>query len=167
MGAAYDIAPSRSGSERIYNALLLADSHQTASVLIEVARAGAVTHPRKPEGKRARPEQDLHQVQERADIDISGPEFNFVRSIRVFHMQYVRQHESESTGDCDRRELVVLGTYGVQGDFSWQTSSVAGLPAAHSGLAGYGDHCPDINHRSVFVDWRDYAGRYGFEQVNY
>ncbi len=22
-------------------------------------------------------------------------------------------------------------------------------------------------HRSVFVEWRDYAGSYGFEQVNY
>jgi hypothetical protein len=167
MGAAYEIAPSPSNAERVFEAFLRTDSHQTPSVLNQRTRAGAVTHPHKPDGKRAPPKQDLRQVQERADIDISGPEFNFVRSIRVFHVRYVRQNESESTGDCDRRELVVLGTYGVQGEFSWQTSSVAGLPPAHFGLARYGEHCPDINHRSVFVDWRDYAGRYGFEQVNY
>jgi hypothetical protein len=31
----------------------------------------------------------------------------------------------------------------------------------------YGEHCPSIWHRSVFVEWRDYQGNYGFEQVNY
>jgi hypothetical protein len=109
----------------------------------------------------------LQLVQDRADIDISGPEFNFVRSIRVFDIRYVRQSESENTGDCNRSEVVILGTYGVQGDFSWQQSSVSFLPAAHSGIERYGEHCPEINHRSVFVEWRDYAGRYDFEQVNY
>jgi hypothetical protein len=106
-------------------------------------------------------------VQDRADIDISGAEFNFVRSIRVFDVRYVRQSESENTGDCNRSEVVILGTYGIQGDFSWQRSSTSSLPAAHTGIERYGEHCPEINHRSVFVEWRDYAGRYGFEQVNY
>jgi len=106
-------------------------------------------------------------IQDRADIDISGPEFNFVRSIRVFDVRYVRQKESDNSGDCNRSEIVVLGIYGSQGDFAWQRSSTAALPAAHSGLARYGEHCPEINHRSVFVEWRDYEGRYGFEQVNY
>jgi hypothetical protein len=109
----------------------------------------------------------LQLVQDRADIDISGPEFNFVRSIRVFDIRYVRQSESENTGECNRSEVVILGTYGIQGDFSWQQSSVSSLPAAHSGIERYGEHCPEINHRSVFVEWRDYAGRYDFEQVNY
>ena len=34
----------------------------------------------------------LQLVEDRADIDISGPEFNFVRSIRVFDVRYARQH---------------------------------------------------------------------------
>ena len=38
---------------------------------------------------------------------------------------------------------------------------------AHMGLERWGEHCPGIYHRSVFVDWRDYDGNYGFEQVNY
>jgi hypothetical protein len=62
---------------------------------------------------------------------------------------------------------VVLGTYGTQGDFSWQRSSITALPEAHVGLERWGAHYPGIYHRSVFVDWRDYDGNYGFEQVNY
>ncbi|NSY39385.1 hypothetical protein GKC28_14170 [Leisingera sp. ANG59] len=109
----------------------------------------------------------LHLVQDRADIDISGPEFNFVRSIRVYDVRYARQHESGRDGDCSRTATVRLGTYGVQGDFAWTTSSLADLPDAHVGLERWGEHCPGIFHRSVFVDWRDYEGNYGYEQVNY
>ena len=109
----------------------------------------------------------LQLIQDRADIDISGPEFNFVRSIRVFDVRYARQHESGRDGDCNRSAVVVLGTYGIQGDFSWRSSSPAALPAAHAGLERWGEHCPSIYHRSVFVEWRDYSGNYGFEQVNY
>lgn len=117
---------------------------------------------------------DAHQddrtfqlVQDRADIDISGPEFNFVRSIRVFDVRYARQHESGRDGDCNRSANVVLGTYGAQGDFSWARSSLTALPVAHVGLERWGQNCPSIYHRSVFVDWRDYEGNYGFEQVDY
>lgn len=109
----------------------------------------------------------LRFVQDRADIDISGPEFNFVRSIRVFDVRYARKRESGRDGDCNRSAVVVLGTYGTQGDFSWRRSSPAALPEAHVGLERWGDHCPSIYHRSVFVDWRDYVGNYGFEQVDY
>ena len=109
----------------------------------------------------------LRLVQDRADIDISGPEFNFVRSIRVFDVRYARQHESGRDGDCNRSATVVLGTYGVQGDFSWQRSSISALPTAHVGLERWGQNCPGIYHRSVFVDWHDYGGEYGFEQVDY
>ena len=106
-------------------------------------------------------------VQGRADIDISGPQFNFVRSIRVFDVRYARQHEAGEDGDCNRIATVVLGTYGTQGDFSWARSSLNALPDAHVGLERWGQNCPSIYHRSVFVEWRDYEGNYGFEQVNY
>ena len=109
----------------------------------------------------------LQLVEDRADIDISGPEFNFVRSIRVFDVRYARQHESGRDGDCNRSAVVALGTYGIQGDFSWRVPSPAALPDAHAGLERWGEHCPSIYHRSVFVEWRDYSGNYGFEQVNY
>lgn len=103
-----------------------------------------------------------------ADIDISGPEFNFVRSIRVFNVTYASQRESGRDGDCNRYFSMRIGTYGTQGDFRWSRgSSPSQLPEAHVGLERYGEHCPGIFHRSVFVDWRDYEGNYGFEQVNY
>ncbi|MGR3435775.1 MAG: hypothetical protein ACU0CO_12940 [Shimia sp.] len=107
------------------------------------------------------------EVSQGADIDISDPAFDFVRSIRVYHVSYARQRENWE-GDCNRSASVRLGTYGVQGEFAWRSSTPAALPAAHSGLENYGRHCPQIwSHRSVFVDWRDYEGNYGFEQVNY
>jgi hypothetical protein len=109
----------------------------------------------------------LQLVQDRADIDISGPEFNFVRSIRVYDVRYARQHESGRDGDCNRSATIYLGTYGIQGDFSWARSGPTALPSAHIGLERWGSTCPSIYHRSVFVDWRDYEGNYGFEQVNY
>ena len=109
----------------------------------------------------------LQLVQDRADIDISGPEFNFVRSIRVYDVRYARQNESGRDGDCNRSATIYLGTYGTQGDFSWARSAPTALPEAQTGLERWGYNCPSIYHRSVFVDWRDYEGNYGFEQVNY
>lgn len=109
----------------------------------------------------------LQYVQDRADIDISGAEFNFVRSIRVFDARYIRQHESGREGDCNRSATIYLGTYGTQGDFSWRRAGIGALPEAHVGTERYGDTCPSIFHRSVFVEWRDYEGNYGYEQVNY
>lgn len=106
-------------------------------------------------------------VKDRADIDISGPEFNFVRSIRVFDVRYAQQYQAGGEGDCERSAVVALGTYGAQGDFSWRRSSISTLPNVHVGLENWGDVCPSIHHRSVFVDWRDYEGNYGYEQVNY
>lgn len=109
----------------------------------------------------------LQFVQDCADIDISGPEFNFVRSIRVYDVRYARQHESGRDGDCNRFASIYLGTYGTRGEFSWARSAPTALPPAHTGLERWSYTCPSIYHRSVFVDWRDYEGNYGFEQVNY
>lgn len=112
----------------------------------------------------------LTQASPGADIDISGPEFNFVRSIRVYNVTYASQRESggELDRECNRFFSMRIGTYGTQGDFRWSRgSSPSQLPGAHVGLERYGEHCPGIFHRSVFVDWRDYEGNYGFEQVSY
>lgn len=109
----------------------------------------------------------LQLIQDRADIDISGPEFNFVRSIRVFDIRHATQGETGKNGECRRYANIYLGTYGTQGDFSWRQSSPFDLPEAHRGFAGWGEDCPVISNRSVFVDWRDYEGNYGFELVSY
>lgn len=99
-------------------------------------------------------------VQERADIDISGPEFNFVRSIRVFDILI---NDDRDDGDCDRHARIRLGSYGTQGDFSWQWSNRSAIPASfgrtRSGCSLFA--------RAVFVEWRDYSGNYGYERVDY
>ena len=107
----------------------------------------------------------LVQVQsdEQADIDISGDAFDFVRSIRVFHIQFSQRKNRD--GDCITSDSTRLGSYGVQGDYRWTRSSVAQVPPA-SELPNTG-HCNWVSYRSVFVDWRDHEGNYGFEEVRY
>ncbi|MFC3141467.1 hypothetical protein [Psychromarinibacter halotolerans] len=105
----------------------------------------------------------LAQADERADIDISGSAFDFVRSIRVYHVQF-SQHQDRD-GDCIRYDSTRLGSYGVQGDYRWQRSSVGAVPPAS--LLPRPEHCGWVSYRSVFVDWRDHEGNYGFEEVRY
>ncbi len=105
----------------------------------------------------------LVQADQRADVDISGDAFDFVRSIRVFHIQYSQRENRD--GDCIRSDSTRLGSYGMQGDYRWTRSSVAQVPAA-SDLPRSGS-CGWVSYRSVFVDWRDHAGTYGFEEVRY
>lgn len=105
----------------------------------------------------------LQLVQNRADVDISDTAFDFVRSIRVFEITY--QQRRNQHGDCNSWGVVYMGTYGAQGDYSRRRSSVSAVPAA-SDLAVPAD-CRDYRHRSVFVEWRDYEGSYGHEEVHY
>lgn len=105
----------------------------------------------------------LQLVQDRADVDISDPAFDFVRSIRVFEITY--QQRRSSDGDCNSWGAVYMGTYGSQGDYSRRRSSVSAVPAA-SDLAVPAD-CRSYWHRSVFVEWRDFEGSYGHEEVHY
>jgi hypothetical protein len=103
------------------------------------------------------------RVQESADVDISDPAFDFVRSIRVFEIAYQRIRDSD--GDCDSWATIVLGSYGEQGEYSRRPSSVAEIPSAS--VFELPASCSTYRHRSVFVDWRDYEGTYGFEEVHY
>jgi hypothetical protein len=105
----------------------------------------------------------LQLVQDRADVDISDPAFDFVRSIRVFEITYQQRRSSDS--DCNSWGAVYMGTYGAQGDYSRRRSSVSAVPTA-SDLAVPAD-CRSYWHRSVFVEWRDYQDSYGHEEVHY
>ena len=105
----------------------------------------------------------LLPVADQADVDISDPAYDFVRSIHVYQTEF-SQHRGHDD-NCTRTAYVQLGTYGAQGDYTWARSSIDALPDA-SGLRVPGN-CNDYRYRSVFVDRRDYAGTYGFEEVNY
>lgn len=177
MGVAYTVDPDTLTADRIYDILVKLDdapvqSYPSAPLTdfalepepAVVRRSGGSANPL-PEGFSM---QFVQAEGGGADIDISGGEFNFVRSIRVYNVTYARQYESGQDGDCNHNFSMRVGTYGTQGDFRWDGSSDhRDLPAAHTGLENFPSNCPSIWHRSVFVDWRDYEGNYGFEQVNY
>jgi len=173
MGASYEIEPQPSGTNRIFDAFFLTDNvrsrqsfpmtHQAPAIIAKTA----VWSVDETSNEFVPVELALRLVQDRADIDISGPKFNFVRSIRVFDVRFASQQETGENDQCRRYALVYLGTYSTQGEFSWAVSAPTALPDAHVGLEGWGSNCPSVFNRSVFVDWRDYAGNYGFEQVDY
>ena len=78
---------------------------------------------------------DLYLAQDRADVDISDPAYDFVRSIHVFQIEY-RRHRNRD-GDCNTWSTIREGTYGEQGDFAWARSTPArvsvrfGVPPGH------------------------------------
>ncbi len=102
-------------------------------------------------------------VDAQADVDISDPAFDFVRSIRVFEITY--QQRRSSDGDCNSWGTVYLGSYGEQGDYTRRRSNMSAVPEASD--FGIPASCGNYWHRSVFVEWRDYEGTYGHEEVHY
>ena len=106
---------------------------------------------------------ELYLAQDRADVDISDPAYDFVRSIHLFQIEY-RRHRNRD-GDCNTWSTIREGTYGEQGDFAWARSTPARVPSASAFRPG--TSCSDYWFRGVFVDWTDYEGTYGFEEVRY
>ena len=106
---------------------------------------------------------DLLRVQDAADVDISDPAFDFVRSIRVFEITF-QQHRN-SDGDCNTWSAVYEGSYGEQGDYVRRRSSPVAIPEASD--FSNPPYCGTYRHRSVFVEWRDFEGTYGHEEVHY
>lgn len=105
----------------------------------------------------------LLPVAAQADVDISDPVFDFVRSIHVFEIGYSQRRNRD--GDCIVSVAIRKGSYGAQGDYRRQRSSLAAVPAA-SGF-DVPALCRNYRYRSVFVDWRDQGGTYGHEEVHY
>lgn len=145
MGASFEGHAQLNPMERLYD------------IAFRDPRAGTLPAPPEKAGVL------LAQAEGQADIDISGDAFDFVRSIRVYHIQF-SQHQNRD-GDCIRSDATRLGSYGTQGDYGWARSAVAAVPPA-SDLA-VPEHCRSYSWRSVFVDWRDHAGNYGSEEVRY
>jgi len=99
-----------------------------------------------------------------ADIDISGLEFDFVRSIRVWDVRYYSHRERGRDDDCSESYNMRLGTYGTQGEFSWQRTT----PAAAPQWVLPSRRCSSSNwRRGVGVEWEDHVGNHGYEWVAY
>ena len=101
-------------------------------------------------------------VSNQADVDISGSEFDFVRSIRVFHIQYTRIVGRDR--ECTEYDQTTLGTYGAQGDFGWATSHYGNVPSWYPKRTGF---CGLSTDRAVAIEWQDYEGNLGHEFVRY
>lgn len=112
--------------------------------------------------------EDYSEANGSADIDISGREYDFVRSIRVFSIEHARQWWGGKDGECKQQQAVRLGTYGAQGEFTWRAATVAELPESFRGLERWGAaSCPQVKARAVYIGWQDIEGQMGFEQVDY
>lgn len=103
------------------------------------------------------------QVADQADIDISDPVFDFVRSIRVFEITV--QQRRDRDGVCTVASSVIQGSYGLQGDYRRAYRTLPDVPAASD--LELPTMCANYFHRSVFVDWHDFNGTYGHEEVHY
>ncbi len=99
-----------------------------------------------------------------ADIDVSGIEFDFMRSIRVWDVRYYSHREGGRDDDCSEIHNMRLGTYGTQGEFGWQHTTPTAAPrwVLPSRL------CSSSNwRRGVGVEWEDHEGNHGYEWVAY
>jgi len=99
----------------------------------------------------------------KADIDIGGREFDFVRSIQVWQVEY--RHRYTDRHGCIEYDNSRRGVYGTQGDYRWVRSSAHAAPAwiavdltCRPAAALY---------RAVGVEWRDHLGNPGHEVVRY
>ena len=99
-----------------------------------------------------------------AGIDISGPEFDFVRSIRVWDVRHYSHYQRGRDDHCSESYNMRLGTYGAQGEFGWQRT----IPAAAPQWVLPSRRCSSSSwRRGVGVEWEDHEGNHGYEWVAY
>lgn len=170
MGASYKSEPTQGPAARLHNIRLrqpapVQEVKEPQDTIWKLAKLLEAV--KSDDSRDAHDRSSAWHLAQAADIDISGPQFDFVRSIRVFNVRQADQYDSGHKGGCIRTASVLVGRYGDQGEFAWHRTDLQALPDAHIGLENWGLDCPDVYHRSVFVDWRDFTGNYGYEQVDY
>jgi hypothetical protein len=112
----------------------------------------------------ALPSHQHQKISQQADVDISGPDFDFVRSIRVWHVKNYRQIREDPKDPCTEVHEITLGTYSTQGEFAWRMADIEEIPA----WLGVSRTCsPLIEYRGVGIEWSDYTGVHGHEVVRY
>ena len=110
-----------------------------------------------------------------ADIDISGPEFDFIRSIRVIDIDWLAYNRDKENGDsyCRKpRTRLRMGLYDEQGSFSWRNISVGEAQIDSLVWLGFTTRsdgaCTHAGHfRGVGIDWRGLNNRHAYEVVKY
>lgn len=105
-------------------------------------------------------------------VNFSAPTYGFVRSIKVYDIDWYAWPGTTSDGDrdvCHRtRARSRLGSYGVQGDFDWTGLTITAAPAwLDMNLHPDGPCEAAGRFRGVGVEWTDYFGQHGFEVVRY
>lgn len=99
--------------------------------------------------------------------DISGPDFDFVRSIKVWHVQNYIHHDNGEHG-CRLQESVAVGSYDAVGDYRWTQSSYDQTPdfvIPQKTCSEPGTHAN--SRRGVGLEWTDHTGNPSNEWVSY
>ena len=99
-----------------------------------------------------------------ADIDVSGPEFDFIRSIKVWNVMHYSHAKRGRNDECREQFNIQKGTYGAQGEFRWIPSEPSQVPDFVIPTRS----CePGSYARAVGVEWTDIEGNHGYEVVRY
>lgn len=141
MGAAMNLGPAMTPSERLRSVVNEDSSELFHRVAVEISEENGI-----------------------ADIDVSGSEFDFVRSIKVWNVLHYSHRKVGRNEECREQSTIQLGTYGTQGEFQWAPS---GPSAAPDWVIPSRSCEPGSHARAVGVEWEDFAGNHGFEVVNY
>ena len=169
MGAAFDVDPSTLNADRIYDILMDDTSPHQSFPTQPLTNFDMEPQPavfREGGGAEMPADARLLLVQQlsngTADIDIGGPEFNFVRSIKVWDVRHYSHVERGRDNECSEHSYIQLGAYERQGGFGWGRSS----PSAAPTWVIPSRACRNGNwRRGVGVEWNDYAGNHGYEWV--
>ncbi|PKQ10890.1 MAG: hypothetical protein CVT70_17150 [Alphaproteobacteria bacterium HGW-Alphaproteobacteria-1] len=101
---------------------------------------------------------------EGADIDISGPEFDFIRNLKVWDVRSYSHRRGGENDDCRERSTIYKGFYDDQGRYAMTRVSPREVPQWATGSQACD---PGTSTRAVGVEWRDIDGRPAHEIVHY
>lgn len=173
MGSAMESNPEETPSERLFNFTFGVVPKQLVAVEPKENRMLSRVAPVVPKqyDKAAEVSPAVLQLAKQistengaADVDISGPEFEFVRSIKVWNVMHYSHAKQGRDDECRESSDITLGTYGMQGEFRWESSEPAYVP---DWVIPSRSCEPGSYARAVGVEWTDVEGNHGYEVVNY
>ncbi|WP_170432278.1 hypothetical protein [Ruegeria arenilitoris] len=97
-----------------------------------------------------------------ANVNLSAPDFDVVRSIRVWHVRHYSYKVREREGPCETRLDMDVGSYDENASFGWSDRALSPRPA----WLPLRRKCPSY-YRGVGVEWSDSFGRYDYVLVPY